>query len=485
MTTILRLVQGDSGTTLILNSSSTGFRLEEDGWNPVVASPVHMGDPPPVLERLDLLLINTSNDNIATNMQSLHEMQVLADRYINDLTQVDPVWLIAQMDGETGQRRSLVRGITVQEKPSWFGAGESTINIPLVLTVEREPYWESTTARDLPDYVRSSGQAAFSYDYTASGASVGAHDIVGDIGARIRFFDFVSPSDFIQHAWMGIRSVNKHGANSLSNFIDTWELEDGTNLDSEVSDSGDAGASGGNRVQVVPAGGGTDWDDGFFYSVCQIKLSTVTANEEDNLGNFSWLLRARCSASSSTWEVQAWFHYDTGSSIYNPVKSEIVEVNYNSASDYVIHELGLFPIGLRNYQTILESDIDFNHEAQFRITILARRTSGSSNLHLDCLNPIPVDEGFCYLDVPATGSFNQGFGISPKGDAVAVNYDPGVAIKTEGVIDPSNFILPPGDGRIFMVVAAPNKVNDLEAVTLNDGDIGKYYERWLSLRGSE
>jgi hypothetical protein len=185
MATTLRFVQGDSGTAVILNSSSTGFRLEEDGWNPVVASPVYMGDPPPVLETLYLVLSNTSHNNIATNMQSLHEMQVLADRYINDPQQEDPVWLIAQLDGETGQRRALVRKIEVQYKPSWFGAGETTVNFPLVITVLREPYWEREDARDLPDATPSAG-ATILYDYTAAGASVSAHDFTGDTGARVQ-----------------------------------------------------------------------------------------------------------------------------------------------------------------------------------------------------------------------------------------------------------------------------------------------------------
>ena len=129
MTTLLKFKQGDSGTKLNLNSSPTGFQLVEFGWNPVVATPVHMGDPLPVLERLRLLLSNTSHDNIAANMQSLHEMQVLANRYMNDPTQEEPVWLHSQLDGETGERRALVRNITIQYRPSWFGAGE-TITIP-------------------------------------------------------------------------------------------------------------------------------------------------------------------------------------------------------------------------------------------------------------------------------------------------------------------------------------------------------------------
>lgn len=174
MAIVLKFKQGDSGTELNLNAGETGFQLAGQGWNPAVATPVHMGDPPPINESIHLLLAHSSHDNIATSVQSLHEMQVLAERYVNDLTQDTPVWLHAKMANETGERRALVYSITVQYKTSWFGPQATAEDIPLVMTVVRGPYWENTTVRNLPDATPAAA-ACVVYDYTAAG------DVVGQI----------------------------------------------------------------------------------------------------------------------------------------------------------------------------------------------------------------------------------------------------------------------------------------------------------------
>jgi hypothetical protein len=480
MATLLRLKLGDSGNLLNLNSSSTGFRLVENGWDPVVATPVHMSDPPPVLETINLLLSYPIPDVIATSMQTLHEMQVLADRYINDPTQEDPVWLHAQMDGETNERRALVRSITMQYKPQWFGAGESTINIPLVITVVREPYWESLTARDLPDHAEGSGSAAIVYDYTAAGDVVSAHNIVGDVGARVVYWDM--KYDDTRYYWMGIRSANKHGSTGLSNFEEVWELEDGTNLDAgDVADAVDASASGGNRVTVSEVG--TNWDDGNFHSVLVIQLDDVTANEEDNLGNFLWLLRSKISTgTSTTWEVQLTFGYSLGSAIPTIYSSNIVEIDNNS---WQIEEMGHSSIGHRNIHAIRNDDVPYSDENNFAVGIQARRTAGTADLHLDCLMPIPVDEGFCYIKSAAATDYRTTFGFAPDGVSDSVTLTAAGKLTASNEFGPENFRLPPGDGRVYIVTADQYKENALEQLAINDGDIGKYYECWLSLRGSE
>ena len=296
MATLLKLKQGDSGTELNLNASgSTGIRLHEDGWYPTVASPVHMGDPAPVLETLHLLVSNTTYNLLATSMQSLHEMQVLADRYINDPHQEYPVWLQAQMDGESGLRRALVYSIDIQYKPRWFGAGADTTNIPLVLSVVRGPYWESTTVRNLPDAAPAAA-ASVAYDYTAAGTSVSAHDFSGDVGARIRLLEIYSMvgDNSLTDYWMGIRSANKHGATGITNFVPIWECEDGTN-DTDATDTVNAAfASAGNDVVVSESA--RDWDKatngGVFYRCLALRLDDITANPDDNFGNYLWLLRA-------------------------------------------------------------------------------------------------------------------------------------------------------------------------------------------------
>ena len=478
MATTIQLKQGDSGTTLTLNSSgSTGFRLEEDGWNPAIANPVHMGDPPPVLERFDLLLSQINYNNLASSMQSLHEMQVIADRYINDPTQEDPVWLLVKMDGETNTRRALVRNISIQYTPSWFGAGQSTTNVPLVVMIERGPYWESTTARDLPDSGNKSG-ACVVYDYTAAGAAVSAHDIVGDVGARLRFFDI--KENQTQRYWMGIRSANKRGATGISNFQHIWECEDGVNNANEsgITDQVDATASGGDRVQVVETD--LDWDEADFKHVLLLTQSAQSLNEEDQIGNFLWLLRAKVTA--GTWEVR--LRVNIFSNTYG-IDRDIVEI---SDTDWLFYEMAVAQNIDRNIHAIIDGDVSLSDSGSFGVSIYARRTSGSGNLYVDCLVPIPVDEGFLQMICITTGGQNKAVGQSPEGIWGSAEW-----VDTTGVYylyNPSptgveNFSLPPGDGRIYAVFDRGTSSVITDDVIFNDGDIGKYYERWLSLRGNE
>ncbi|MHC4196152.1 MAG: hypothetical protein ACYSQZ_09520 [Planctomycetota bacterium] len=409
-------------------------------------------------------------------------MQVLADRYINDNQQEGPVWLHASMDGETGERRALVRSIEIQYKPQWFGAGESTLNIPLALVIEREPYWERTAVRSLPQYQQSSGQAIITYDYTAAGSGVSAHDIVGDIGARIRFWK-MEASASIEYFWMGIRSANKHP--SLANFVPVWSLKDGT-LGTDVSTTADTSAHSGTRITVTESA--VNWDDGNWHDVVHINLDDVTANEDDQLGKFLWLLRGRVSsAGSTTWQVRLKWHYGTGlgGDPTNPNVSNIVEITHNS--DYQIDELGVNPIGHRDIHAIIATDLAYTEEDLFSASIEAKRITGSADLWLDCLLPVPADEGFCYIDSSAVSGYDTMFGFSPEGSASVITFS--TSIITSDVIDPINFRLPPGDGRIYMVIAGWGsgdvKINDLEGLQINNTDDGKYYECWLSLRGSE
>jgi hypothetical protein len=424
---------------------------------------------------------NTNYDNIATSMQILHEMQVLADRYINDPTQEDPVWLHAQMDGETGVRRALVRRIEVQYKPQWFGVGESTLNIPEVITVVREPYWENPTVMRLPD-ISVAATANMIYDYTSAGAVISAHDIVGDVGARIRHFRLWSSTTALATCWFGIRSANKHP--NLANFIALWECEDGTNFP-DATDAAEGAASGGTRVTISESA--VDWDDGAFHPAVELLVSDVTANPTDNLGKFLWLLRARL-ATSGAWEVRLRFSYDRSGSEQNfgYIETDPVEITTNN---YLCYEMGISPIGIRDIQTILTNDLGATFETDFRVDIYARRTSGTSDLYLDCLLLIPIDEGFCKIDVnnPNTNSVALVFGVSPKGTADVLSFSSALnkIRDSTGLLNLENFVLPPGDGRMY-IVAQEEDVHDLTAsITMNDADIGKYYERWLSLRGSE
>jgi hypothetical protein len=398
-------------------------------------------------------------------------MQVLADRYINDNQQEDPVWLHASMDGETGERRALVRSIEIQYKPQWFGAGESTLNIPLALVIEREPYWENPTATSLPD-VAPSAAACVVYDYT-SGAG---QDVVGDAGGRIRLFG-IKHTTGLDRYWMGIRSANKHGSTGLSNFINIWECEDGT-PGTDVTETADGSASGGTKDRVTESA--RNWDSGIFFDVCRILLTDVTANEEDQLGDFLWLLRAK--VVSGTWEIRLSFAASTSSA---ELFSEIVEV---SNTNWEYYDLAIHPIPVRNLHAILDTDFPTTGET-LAVRVYARRTSGSGDLDVDAVIPIPIDEGFIKMqgDTSVGGTEQLYFGHSPEGikdTMTRIVNSPGQRFAIRGI---HNFILPPGDGRIYCVYSQKEGAADVltDTIVFNDGDVGRYYERWYSLRGGE
>ena len=475
MAIVLLFKQGDSGTSLSLNSATAGFSLAGNGWNPAVATPVHMGDPAPIAETIHLRLKNSSQDNLATNMQSLHEMQVLADRYINDPHQEAPVWLHAKMANETGERRALVYSISAQYKTSWFGEPATAIDIPLVLRVVRGPYWENTTVRNLPDGAPSAA-ACVVYDYTAAGDVVGAHDIVGDVGARLRFFDIDSGNT--HRHWMGIRSAGKHGADGVAQFGPIWELEDGTNNAAEngITDEGDATASDGNMVEVTE--NQLDWDAGTFLQVCRLTINNVQSGHTDHqFGNYLWLMRAK--VDSGIWEAKLYI----GNTIPSyAIERDIVEI---SDTDWRYYEMGIAPITDRDLHAILPADIYKPAENSFSVYPFARRTSGSGDLNVDCLIPIPIDEGFCKTNY--AGTANHAIGNSPEGTWSAQEWnDSGPTMGYPGSIKSiENFVLPPGDGRVYCVYERDGSSVIGDTITFNQADVGRYYERWLSLRGSE
>ena len=482
MAIVLQFKQGDSGTTLNLNAGEAGFQLAGQGWSPAVATPVHMSDPPPIGETIHLRIAGANQNAIATSMQSLHDMQVLADRYINDPTQETPVWLHAKMANETGERRALVYSISIQYKSSWFGPQATAEDIPLVLTVVRGPYWESTTVRNLPDGAPAAA-ACVVYDYTAAGDAVGAHDIAGDVGARIRFFDLYDVDSEDERFWMGIRSANKHGADGIANFINIWECEVGTNNANEngVTDEVDATASGGNMVEVTE--NQLEWDD-TWQEVCFIDIENVTSDEEDQRGRFLYLLRAK--VDSGTWEVR--LSVTTGIDEYAPSsyvsrRMDIIEI---TDTDWRYYEMGIAPMSERNIHAIIASDVGKNLETAFRVYIYARRTSGSGDLNVDCVIPMPIDEGFIKFEW-FTVFVDKMFGQSPEGtwSAIGGGYSSSIGVALHEPESVENFVLPPGDGRIYCVYEQPGVSDIADVIIFNQADRGRYYERWLSLRGSE
>ncbi len=313
-----------------------------------------------------------------------------------------------------------------------------------------------------------------------------AHDIVGDVGARIAELT-LDPfaGDLFGRVWIGLRSANRHA--SLVNFEATWECEDGTLNDGGGGESGiqiDAasdvngaspGSGSGSYVEVVETD--LNWDDEW-HLVLDIDLDQITANEADNFGTFLWLLRAQITA--GTWEVQLRYGCELmGDDDYKRgVITEVGDATWN------IYETDIQGIPIHDRRAFA---LPAGADAGFSVQIWAQRTDGAGDLYLDALYPIPIDEGFCAL---AEFSDDEYISVAtgPMDNVAAAVWTP-VQIYDVPSVAPSAFYLPLGDGRMVIAFARAAS-SDFTATLLYesflvDREHGTHYERWAALRGAE
>jgi hypothetical protein len=473
------------GTNTIDFTSATDFHLLQ-GFHPEEASPTGDGSiPPDVTQIVPIIVDCTSDDDLATTKQKFHAMQLLVARYMLDPIHSTPLWWHHKLDGETGELRHLVKSLAFQWTEPAGGIFDAqpliTEGRRAVVTFIHHPYGEHPTGRNFPT-ASPSAAAAITYDYTAagSGGTPAAHDIVGDVGARVGTFIFYSAAagaDVVDRLWMGFRSAGKYGQ-TLANFDPIWECEDGTNNANEsgIVDGADANASGGNKVTVTETD--LDWDD-TWHEVLELVIDDVSANESDQYGVYLWLLRALVSA--GTWEVQLRWGY-SGMPDADHAQGRIVSV---SATSYDMHEMGVFQLPIRDLKVFSTTAITDAADDDMGLQLWAQRTSGAGTLTLDCLCLIPIDEGYLVAsDLDIAAAETGYFGYSPM-DTHQILHVGAAAIEHIPSVDVHNFNLPLGDGRIVAVYARSLSHDLTDVMRFDTGEAGEYFERWLSLRGSE
>lgn len=335
------------------------------------------------------------------------------------------------------------------------------------------------------------------YDYTmADGDGVpGARDLQGDVAARIRNLGFAPQANSVSLArlWVGLRSDAVAGSDEAYEFIPVWELEDGSSEDDDVAAATDGsddcspeGGSGTDHVHVDDDRGGgsaTDWDDGDFHVAWSIELEDVVdGTEQAQFGLILHLLRAKA-GSSTTWEVQLRFGYDTMDKDEFQEGVLIAEVDQTS---WDLYAMGIHPVPLRNLNAFDLSYLDAADEAGFEIQVWARRTSGSGDLYMDCLVCIPVDEGYLIVRGSDAYATNEAafYGQGPMGWDQVVLYKSSISHVIQFLdYEAFNFRLPPGDGRLFAAYARGGSSDVADMMTV--GANSAFFERWVSLRGAE
>lgn len=307
--------------------------------------------------------------------------------------------------------------------------------------------------------------------------TLSAHDIVGDAGARIANMRFTASSgDVLGRIWLGVRSATKHG--TVGNFETFWECEDAslvTDAALNTDATANPGGAGNTKVTVTP--GTASMSLRLYWT-----MADVTTNEEDNFGLLLWLLRAKVSA--GTWNVQLRYGYG-GMDNARYVQGQIVALTNTS---WDLFEMDVQQIPFRNLQAIPLADVADYYEADYRIQLWAERTSGSGTLDLDCLCPLPVDEGWARI-----GTFDETAGsvlvASTPYDVYVTGCQQSTSSTWEefGTISHHALYLPPGDGRLIVIQARESTSDITDEVAINSlpGTYGRYYERWPSLRGSE
>lgn len=474
-----------SSTTLdLIIAKGTGW--ETVSWKPQAGMP---GSNRPVVETITLLANRTTDDLLASSLQGLDLMRVWAARYMADPTSERPVWLHVKMDAETAERRALVRSISLEwltDEIAQTGYSEASA-ARVRIKIEREPWWQHTTREEGKTLAETAG-TLLTCDYTTAGS----FSLPGDVPARLnrlRIHSDASGAE-VDRLWMGFRSDDKHP--DLGNFVGVWECEDGTNTatdaaDDAASDVNGASPGSGSGAYVKIVASAEDWDtvanggsDSLFYEVLQMVLSDVSANEQDNFGDYLWMLRHQLAANATTWEVQLRWGY-SGMSDDDFVRGPIVELD-STGWDYA--ELGRQRIPLRDLQALSLSLYGEDHEATYAVQIWARRTSGAAELRLDCLCLVPIDEGWLKswnFHIAAGTAGHWIYGQGPRGEEQAMVY--GTTTWTHlAAVASSNFHVPVGYGRLYILYAG---------ATAHDLTVGisvpalTFATRWINLRGSE
>lgn len=477
MALVLKLNRNTTDMSLL--DGDTGAQLDV-GWTPRIARPAYGSIPPYVTEQIPIRITDSSQDNLAAEIQELHQMQMWAEEYLRLRSTEYPVWLYSQLGAETNARRSYVRRIAAEFLDSWYGPQPINANpkLPLLLEVERHPYWESTTLGSAFTLANPGAAVSVTVDYTAGSAG----DVAGDVPARLAYMSIlpVGAGAALGRLWIGTRSANKHG--TLANFVNHWECEDtdatlGTDAARATDATAHPGGAGNTKVTITP--GTATWAKRL-----TIPLSAVTAHETDNFGTFLWLLRTKVSA--GTWEVHLRWGY-AGMDDANHLRGQIIEI---SETSWDIKEMGIAPIPLRDLQALGSGLVADSYEASYQIQVWARRTDGSGTLDLDCICPVPIDEswliakGFtCNVHDATTDQFIYSVAPSDRPWAGVWDGDEEAWSSPATIsIDPTHLGLPPGDGRFIIVYATGTASSIADSIAASGG---RRYDRWLSLRGAE
>lgn len=469
MARVFKLVRNGLSDLNFLAAAEAGFRAQK--WAPAQAPISYREIPAYVTEEIDFLVDRDSDDNLAATLRDLDEYAAMAEMFWHNRIVYTPVWLHVKMDGETYTRRALVKSLRYEWLSDLIAeTGHAAVHDGMLrLFIERHPYWESLSNFQAPNSTLSGSSVRYDPSNTTDG------EIVGTVPARARVaFRSATGPHLIDRLWMGIRS-ERYG--DPDDFLLIWECEDGA-LGTDAALAAEAAASpggAGNTKVVVDFATQPGWAKRLRYYI----LSMAGAGKTDEQrGRFMELLRAKVDASTECeMRLRVGPQYGPDASYISSRDVAITNTNW----DY--YEMGEIVLSTIDNEGDSWAFLDCTkHLDYMAIEIWAQRTSGYGSLHLDCMCPIPIDEGFCflsdvginYLTAPAN------YYLTERDNGVAWSVNPSGLMESSVIVNDHNFRFPPGETRIIVVYA-----RDTQSVLTDDLWIdADNIPRWASLRGS-
>jgi len=435
-----------------------------------------------VEENISLFIDDTSDNALATEIQLFDDLILRVKRYRENPSYETPVWLHAKLANESGERRAPVKQLSYTLTSGAFTPDARQSKQSMQLSVVRGGYWEETTGTQYGGLAAVAG-ASVEWDYTGA-VTVAAHDVVGDVPARMGVLLFVNATEPLDKIYAGIRSAD---VRRITDYTSIWECEDGTNTargaDDAISevDLSSPGSGSGAFVVGTPSASDT-WEEYFSINIDDVYGLNVPSYYNAAFGTFLWLLRCKVGAASNTFQVQLRWGYE-GMADADYVRGPIVEVT-NTAWDYA--EMGVQKIPPRDVKALTRATLNESFEGLVSVQVWVKRTLGASTLKLDCLCPIAVDEGYVILKEAATAVSDAIiFCQEPAGRAYGYSFLSTASVVKICTLDSGAFALPPGDGRVDLVYTRDGSSVLTDTIEVSSTVLTLYYERWRTMRGSE
>jgi hypothetical protein len=464
----LQIVQGS--TSYDIQSGGTGFYLVD--WVPAIAEQDEMGNwPASVFESMTFNSPASSQDALAGHFQKLHTILRVAHDFDGEPMDVAPVYLQDQMASETNIRQALIRRGYARPNQGWHKppVTPDAYMPSATLAIERTPFWEHTAASNTQAKDLHTIGGAWDYGTT--------DNVLGDVPARIEKFawDSNTGSGTLYEIWTGFRT-NRFG--NRANFVPQWQCKDG------VSGTDTSAVADAETYSTNTAAQCTFATDTSMVIRSGITLTSVTSNYADQRGRYKVLCRART----------------TGSRTYRLRMSE----GFQGSTEWATH--WRFVVNTSSYKFYPAGEIQIppqrfrrgsadstNLLRHYRLNIEAEvAAAGTGNLNMDLLLLVPISEGHCYIS--GAQIITTPLGPSPtylyheingERSSVAWQYwgtEPSTGRPdTSPLFDADEWYMPTGTGSLI-VAAQQNGVSDKDDRITMSVD---YFERWVTLRGSE